>query len=394
MITRFRVQNYKALRDVQLDLTPLHVLVGPNDSGKSSILEAIAALCRSVEVPLTEAFAGDWEGRQLVRFEASEPDVHLEVGGVLDDATEFSYLLGCRFAIQARNCSTWGESVQVGAEPARQVGTHGPGDSVVRQVAHTGQSTNQFAERLARAVYGVVRGVQVCRWNPRTLALPCAPDASRQFRIDASGFGLALCIDNILGADRSRFDRLEARFKRVFPNVTRIQLLPREAFRTPSEIAGGVPLLQKSDGKGLYFQIENSPASFAASQVSDGMLLILAYLTILNLPNPPRMILVEEPENGVHPSRLREVITILRELVEESKQTQVVMTTHSPYLVDLFKPEEVTLCLREDDGSVSTHRLSDSPTVSEQLKHFKLGEIWTGEGDDSLAREIAASAGK
>ena len=43
MITRFRVQNYKALRDVTLDLTPMHVLIGPNDSGKTSVLEALAA---------------------------------------------------------------------------------------------------------------------------------------------------------------------------------------------------------------------------------------------------------------------------------------------------------------------------------------------------------------
>ncbi len=51
MITRFQVQNYKALRDVILDLTPMHVLIGPNDAGKTSILEAITALCRSVDYP-------------------------------------------------------------------------------------------------------------------------------------------------------------------------------------------------------------------------------------------------------------------------------------------------------------------------------------------------------
>ena len=44
MITRFQVQNYKALRDVTLDLTPMHVLIGPNDTGKTSILEAMTAL--------------------------------------------------------------------------------------------------------------------------------------------------------------------------------------------------------------------------------------------------------------------------------------------------------------------------------------------------------------
>src|SRR5215204_2951302 len=66
MITRFRVQNYKALRDVTVELTPVHVLIGPNDSGKTSVLEALAALSRSADCSLGEAFVGNWEGRQLV----------------------------------------------------------------------------------------------------------------------------------------------------------------------------------------------------------------------------------------------------------------------------------------------------------------------------------------
>lgn len=55
MMTRFRVQNYKALRDVTLDLTPIHVLIGPNDSGKTSLLESIFVCCRSFERPISDA---------------------------------------------------------------------------------------------------------------------------------------------------------------------------------------------------------------------------------------------------------------------------------------------------------------------------------------------------
>ena len=74
MITRFRVQNYKALRDVTLDLTPVHVLIGPNDSGKTSILEAMAALCRSVDHPVADrmgdARAGRADGRRSCGWRA------------------------------------------------------------------------------------------------------------------------------------------------------------------------------------------------------------------------------------------------------------------------------------------------------------------------------------
>jgi AAA15 family ATPase/GTPase len=58
MITAFRVQNFEALRDVALDLTPIHALIGPNDTGKTSVLEAIDALCRSVDHNLSDAFEG------------------------------------------------------------------------------------------------------------------------------------------------------------------------------------------------------------------------------------------------------------------------------------------------------------------------------------------------
>lgn len=127
----------------------------------------------------------------------------------------------------------------------------------------------------------------------------------------------------------------------------------------------------------------------SASQVSDGVLLILAYLTVLYLPQPPRVVLVEEPENGIHPKRLQDVLRILRDLVKEQAHTQVILTTHSPYVVDLFEPNEVTLCQMEKDGSVSVCPLSKSKTVREQLDVFTLGEIWTAEGDEALARSSA-----
>ena len=65
------------------------------------------------------------------------------------------------------------------------------------------------------------------------------------------------------------------------------------------------------------------------------------------------------------------------------------MTTHSPYVVDLFQPDEVTLCIKEDDGSISVRRLSESQKVREQIDVFTLGEIWTAEGDEAIAKSAA-----
>ena len=90
------------------------------------------------------------------------------------------------------------------------------------------------------------------------------------------------------------------------------------------------------------------------------MLLVLAYLAVLYLPEPPRVLLIEEPENGIHPKRLRDVLGVLRELIQEQSHTQVVLTTHSPYALDLFAPEEVTLCTMQKNGEVKTTTVGES----------------------------------
>ncbi len=236
--------------------------------------------------------------------------------------------------------------------------------------------------------------MQYYRWDPRLLSLPNVPDSGRQFRMDGSGFGLALLLDDILGFDRVRFASLEQRFTAIFTQFRSIKLVAEPAYRAPDDIARPVPMLTAAEGKGIYFELEQGGDLVAAAQASDGTLLVLAYLAILYSPRPPRMLLIEEPENGIHPKRLQDVLTILKELVAEQSHTQVVLTTHSPYVVDLFQPEQVSLCTRAQDGSVRVRRLSESSIVERQQAVFSLGEIWASEGDDVLARPGARLRGR
>ena len=118
----------------------------------------------------------------------------------------------------------------------------------------------------------------------------------------------------------------------------------------------------------------------------------MAYLAILYLPEPPRVLLIEEPENGIHPARLKEIIRILKQLVSEQSHTQVLMTTHSPFVLSEFTPEEVTLCQRGDDGAVQVRRLSESQSVRDLANVFSLGEIWTIDGDKKLMEPVEATS--
>lgn len=392
MIDRFAVRNYKGLRHVELQLTPIHVLIGPNDSGKSSILEALEALSRSVDFPLAQSFPGRWLGEDLCWQRKVENQIELEAtlngdGEAMKYACVLSTLKG------ERQLHREGETYVLSGERQDVAPAWRPSETAVHcymrgQRPQGHESHGSFLQR----IHEKLSGVQSYRWDSRFLSLPAASDSKKRFRMDRNGFGLARCLDDILGYDRRIFDTLENQFIRIFPHFKAIRLLPEPAYSSQPDPTNDVPLLQPREGKGLRFETD-ADVMLPAPQVSDGVLLVLAYLTVLYLPEPPRLLLVEEPENGIHPHRLTEVMGILKQLVEGQTHTQIVLTTHSPHMRDEFEPEEVTLCQRRPNGSIATTRLSDSPSVKRQLDVFTLGENWSAEGDEALAPQSTEVAG-
>jgi predicted ATPase len=386
MITRFSVKNYKALRDVTLALTPLHVLIGPNDSGKTSILEALAAICKSVDAEIRNSFPASEDPNRLL-WEAGNKAISLaaEISG-----GSISGIYRLNAAVPEVSGQPWRVENEVWEDhekPPLNISLRSPPQvSAVKHFKLSGSVAPGTDKNLLLSLHQALSGVVFFRWNPRMLKLPVLLDAQHRFMMDNSGFGLAQCLDDILGLDRERFDRLEQKFCEVFPEIKSVQVSTESAYSWPaSHQPDDLPHLGQVSGKGISFLLKNG-RSIRAAQASDGLLLILAYITLLHLPQVPRVILVEEPENGIHPARLREVMDMLRQLIDQQDQTQILMTTHSPYLLDLFKPDEVTLCRKGDDGSISLSPLAENQEVARQLAAFNLGEIWTAEGDEALSK--------
>ena len=389
MIKKLRVKNFKALRDIEIELTPIHVLIGPNDSGKTSILEVLAALCRSVDHKLVDAFLGSWKRKELVWTGNSQMPVSINIE--LDDVKIAGYGFSVIFGEHEKTLAIESEFFRKNGSLIKLKGIGAPRTQIYHLLTHP-ETLSMYDEEL-RQIYKFLAGVHYYRFSSSFLALPVAPDSKRRFRMETNGFGLALLLDEILNFDRYKFDELENRFREIFPQIKSIKLQQEEAYKAPVDNPDQVPMLNKADGKGIYFQLKDSGQLIPASQASDGTLLILAYLSILFLPEPPRLLLIEEPENGIHPKRLQDILGILKKLVKEQSHTQVVFTTHSPYVLDLFEPEDVTLCTKQDNGEIKTTRLSDSLTVKKQLDVFTLGEIWTSEGDENIANSKSEQEG-
>lgn len=90
------------------------------------------------------------------------------------------------------------------------------------------------------------------------------------------------------------------------------------------------------------------------------------------------MILVEEPEKGLHPSRIAEVMRVLRKI---SETTQVVLATHSPLVVNELKPEEVTLVTRTKEAGTTFTPITEPPNFKKRSDAYALGELWLNYAD-------------
>ncbi|MEZ5944454.1 MAG: ATP-binding protein [Planctomycetaceae bacterium] len=382
MITQVTITNFKAIKQVTLDLTPLHLLIGPNDSGKTSVLEAIAAICRSVTRSAPDSFLGRWRGRELVHFDAKGTSVTATCK-ITDGEGPFFYGIAAEFDTQHATSVKWG-TVQYRDESKANVnlsnGEEWTYSARLAQGLHVSHHATKDDLRYAKRVLSALSMCWYVRWSARNLALPVALNPKRRFRIEGNGFGLATLIDDILNYDRDTFAELEHEFVEIFPSVRSIALVQQTGYDSPVDQPDETLQLKQSPGKQIVFRLKNSKHDLPASQAAEGMLYVLGYLALMYLPEPPRVLLIEEPENGIHPNRVGDIVRILRRLVERHPETQVVLTSHSPYLVDAFEPQEVTWCHRNSEtGEVELTRLDTLPEVQRGLKVFSLGEIWTGE---------------
>lgn len=380
MLTKFSVKNYKCLADVTLPLTPIHVLIGQNDTGKTSLLEAIRAGCRIMRLAVHEGgfvddcFPGEWIARELVWHASKYPEIKLSA--VFDndakERTGFSR-----------------SSIRIGFDGLK--GSHvqsGESDDLERSARLLDYSVDD--NDVVDPWYGsTVEGIAklgplfIYRFRPNMMARPCALSSSTSFSIHPDGFGLPSLLDEIRDFDLDRFHAIQTAFTGYFPTYVKIRLANSKAWSRTYE-AGHPKDEFGLTGKQIWLTTVNG--EIRLQQASDGVILLLGILALTNTPHSPSLILIEEPENGIHPHRLIEIAKLLRLFVEREKNApQIIMTTHSPYLLSQFKPEEVTLMRRQPDGSAKAFPLRDAKHLRERMgDDFYLGEMWYNFDEEEL----------
>ncbi len=325
MLTEIEVRNYRALRQVSAKLRPLNVLVGSNDSGKSSFL---AIIRRTIQQ------TNDFSEADLWRRDPQHPlSVSMQINDMMLDMMQFNQSVMYR----------------LGADEGQGYASN--------------FYLNDGGVPFSVAQYQLpVHGV--------TMESSGYPDTLLPKNFEVDGAGVPSFLDYILRQDRRLFFAIVDTMKEMIPGLEDIKIA------TPH------PSIRRLD-----LVIENG-LTIQADQASAGVRLLIFFISIAFHPSPPRLILLEEPETGLHPRRLGEVMTILRRMTQGDfggHPTQVVLTTHSPYLLDCvdLDVDQVLVFRRESDGS-RTAEAADHERLKLFLDEFMLGEVWFNQGEEGL----------
>jgi len=408
-LSRFGVTNYKCVGEIDIPLTPVHVLIGPNDAGKTSLMEAIAVLYGGLKNSIGELFPQPWQGRQLLSFGARENRIELrgqwlpESGEKADSHQNGGIAYGFSVLFQESGATCVKEPAWLNPLPWDLKGYENPDDRLPLDVSQGAPSERRVAFTFLQEDKAKLNGLRIqgledlqdflkpiekYSLDPRAMKLPAPLDPQRRFRLDHDGFGLATLLDDILGFDSALFKKVEDEFcKTYFKQFTAIRLKTENVASYPNAGPGSGTLDQA--GKGIYLVSQGQEVR--AQQVSDGAIIFLGILALAHLPEPPPLLLIEEPENGIYPKRLEEVVRLLKQLVERTDRgpfPQIILSTHSPYVLSFFEPEEVTFLSRtpgKADAPVRARPLRDAPHIRERLgKEFYLGELWYNLSEEDL----------
>ena len=336
MLESIEFTNYKALRKTTLPLRPFTLLLGPNGSGKTSVLQAL----RGIAALPPEFEYGNW-------------------------AIDTSHWLAAR-SITADRTAIVQTKLRLRLDEKLYLATF---------QGHSDPKPLQGTRQLNFEDGGAVPPAQCQRpltwlFGMRTYALDATAIAQSSEvsagPFQSNGVGLAAVLDDLKDNDDERWRLLLAEMREWLPEYDSIQ------FDKPQ---GG--------RKSIVLRTKVGQHRIPATELSQGTLIALALLTLAYLPNPPTLVAFEEIDRGLHPRLLRHLQDALYRLSypescgEKRPPIQVIATTHSPYLLDLYRdhPEEVVLAQKEG-LEVQFRRLSDMEHFKEILGDAPLSEVW------------------
>lgn len=399
VIEGFRVQNYRALRDVTLgklsnlksaeSLSPFTVVIGKNGVGKSTLFDAFGfvadCLSADVETACDMKQRGGFERLRSkgvdepIRFEIyyrealKERPITYELSITLDASGRpfvESELLKQRrkgqkygqpfpfLRLHHGKGTVWAGEEAVEAKDEEDRARMAVELTDTRQLGISTLGTLKEHPRIKR-FRDFLKGWYLSYFYPD--AARSLPSAGPQRHLNIHGDNIGNVVQFMEREHKARFRTILDRIATKIPGIASIDTHVTEDKRV---------LLRFNDGA------FGDP--FFAQQMSDGTLKVFAYLLLLEDPEPPPFICIEEPENGLYHKLLETLAEEFRLHATGRKNApQIFVTTHQPYFVDALAPKEVWVLEKGEDGYSRIHRVSEFNDVKNLVDEgLPLGGLW------------------
>lgn len=363
MITDLRLQNFKAHRDTRLSLKQLTMFVGDNGSGKTSVLEAFR-LPDLLRPKTTHRAPGVVPLPHELHRKTEEP--------VLDELLRRGAARMTLSFEGATSGQRWTTAIEfIAPSPGSNWQVRIEGRDAVEEFRESNAlSAFEYGERGSSRRFLDLRGrVGLFRFRHDQVAASAysdQPDAS----VEEDGALTAVVLAALKLADDEAFDRIEGAMRRIVPSVERLRIRSAKLMHpsNPSPVVGSK----------LYFDFRGAK-DVPGHHASQGTLVVLALLTVLYSPHRPKVILLDDFDHSLHPRAQMELVRMIKELLEldDFKETQIIATTHSPYVLDELAPENVIAFALRDDGSVASKLLSEHPDAAKMRGTLQTGQLWS-----------------
>jgi predicted ATPase len=370
-------------KGIDLEMRPLNVLIGANGSGKSNFIEIINLLrympARLDSPIMTSGGMSEWLYGGAGGFNLEPPLVHIEAVIEKDvTALRHSIVLSANGDFLTVDDETiedeksrdsekepWWYYRMHGGEGRLHESTIFHDREEVRTIKRETMDSrasilSQMKDRDRFKAFDFLQNayssIQIYRewcFGPGTVARSAPESDAPVDNVGRRGENLAAVIASMNSTRRNEF---VAVLQSLYDDIEGVRVAPGP---------GGALR--------LYIE-EGNMTEISATRLSDGTLRFLFLLTILLDPSPPRLIVIEEPELGLHPDVIPKIAGLL---VDASKRTQLIVTTHSRMLIDALgdDPESVVVC--EKHGGQTTMERLDGERMKEWLEKYSLGDLWS-----------------
>lgn len=359
-----RVRNFKAIVDSRtLRFGPLTVFIGHNGSGKSSLIEALETY-QSIVVDGLDVAMQRWLGIEHVRHQGVQAK---ERAGKALNPMAFDLSIGA----SARKSTRLEMAVNNDAAAnrmfiEREKSQHANGWLIQtplereENAADSGRSILASASGGHRKIAQHVRDWQFLSLQPERMGLPVPQQRTGgRVRLARDGSNVADYLLDIQRLDSNALEGIVRTMTYVLPYARDLQ-----------------PSLTSELERKAYLQLTEGNFKIPGWMLSTGTLRVLALLAVLRHPTPPPLVVVEEIENGLDPRSIHLLVEEIRTAVL-SGVTQVVLTTHSPYLLDLLKLNQLVLVARDETGEPKFYRPDSDSKLAEWAKEFAPGRLYT-----------------